>query len=138
MANCSSSAASRQLGSRMARRRGVNSNLLFRWIGQLRPDSWVTGRIPLCFCRNPPWTSFRWVCFGDDEGTSMTIPVSPSAGAPPVASSARPKSVLPAKGPTLEERPGVIEIDFANGVRVRVDAFVNEKALRRVAAALGT
>ncbi|WP_146258307.1 transposase [Sinorhizobium medicae] len=48
MANCSSSAASRQLGSRMARRRGVNSNLLFRWIraaeaGQLghRPDSLV-------------------------------------------------------------------------------------------------
>ncbi|MDX0967908.1 hypothetical protein GOE06_31155 [Sinorhizobium medicae] len=41
---------------------------------------------------------------------------------------------LTAKGPTLEERPGVIEIDFANGVRVRV----NEKALRRVAAALGT
>lgn len=38
----------------------------------------------------------------------------------------------------MEERPGVIEIDFANGVHVRVDAFVNEKALRRVAAALGT
>jgi transposase len=43
---------------------------------------------------------------------------------------------LPAKGPTLDERPGVIEIDLANGVRVRVDAFVNEKALRRVLAAL--
>jgi transposase len=44
--------------------------------------------------------------------------------------------VLPAKGPTLDERPGVIEIDLANGVRVRVDAFVNAKALRRVLAAL--
>ncbi|WP_248446310.1 hypothetical protein [Sinorhizobium meliloti] len=66
----------------------------------------------------------------------MTIPVAPSAAAPPVASSARPKPALPAKGPTLDERPGVIEIDLANGVRVRVDAFVNEKALRRVLAAL--
>ncbi|MDE3820169.1 transposase [Sinorhizobium meliloti] len=45
----------------VARRRGVNSNLLFRW----RPDSSVTGRIPLCFCRNPPWTSFRSVCLDE-------------------------------------------------------------------------
>jgi transposase len=37
----------------------------------------------------------------------------------------------------LEERPGVIEIDLPNGARVRVDAFVNERALRRVLAALG-
>ncbi|RVH34227.1 hypothetical protein [Sinorhizobium meliloti] len=49
----------------MARRRGVNSNLLFRWIraaqaGQLdhRPAS-------LCFCRNPPWISFRSVCLDE-------------------------------------------------------------------------
>ncbi|RVH97285.1 hypothetical protein CN106_36895 [Sinorhizobium meliloti] len=49
----------------VARRRGVNSNPLFRWIraaeaGQLghRPDS-------LCFCRNPPWTSFRSVCLDE-------------------------------------------------------------------------
>ncbi|RVH34226.1 hypothetical protein CN211_15945 [Sinorhizobium meliloti] len=35
----------------------------------------------------------------------MTIPAAPSAAAPPVASSARPKSVLPAKGPRLDERP---------------------------------
>ena len=30
------------------------------------------------------------------------------------------------------QRPGVIEIDLADGVRLRVDAFVNERALRRV------
>jgi hypothetical protein len=38
--------------------------------------------------------------------------------------------------PGLEERPGVIEIDLADGVRLRVDAFVNERALRRVLAVL--
>ena len=38
--------------------------------------------------------------------------------------------------PGMDERPGVIEIDLADGVRVRVDAFVNERALRRVLAIL--
>ena len=38
--------------------------------------------------------------------------------------------------PGMDERPGVIEIDLANGTRLRVDAFVNERALRRVLAVL--
>jgi transposase len=36
----------------------------------------------------------------------------------------------------LDQRPGVIEIDLPEGVRVRVDAFVNERALSRVLRAL--
>ena len=39
-------------------------------------------------------------------------------------------------GLTLAERAGVIEIDLPDGVRVRVDGGVNEKALRRVLAAV--
>jgi hypothetical protein len=35
-------------------------------------------------------------------------------------------------GLALAERVGVIEIDLPDGVRVRVDSGVNEKALRRV------
>ncbi len=35
----------------------------------------------------------------------MAIPVTPAASVPPVESSVRPKSVLPPKGPTLDERP---------------------------------
>jgi transposase len=38
--------------------------------------------------------------------------------------------------PKLEERAGVIEIDLACGARVRVDAFVNQGALRRVLQAM--
>ena len=38
--------------------------------------------------------------------------------------------------PGMDERPGVIEIDLVDGVRLRVDAFVNERALRRVLAVL--
>jgi transposase len=36
----------------------------------------------------------------------------------------------------LAERAGVIEIDLPDGVRVRVDSTVTEKALRRVLSAL--
>ena len=39
-------------------------------------------------------------------------------------------------GLTLAERAGVIEIDLPDGVWVRVDSGVNEKALRRVLSAL--
>ena len=38
--------------------------------------------------------------------------------------------------PGMDERPGVIEIDLIGGVRLRVDAFVNDRALRRVLAVL--
>jgi transposase len=36
----------------------------------------------------------------------------------------------------MEQRPGMIEIDLACGTRLRVDAFVNERALRRVLSVL--
>lgn len=38
--------------------------------------------------------------------------------------------------PAMAERVGVIEIELADGTRLRVDGFVNERALRRVLAAL--
>jgi hypothetical protein len=34
--------------------------------------------------------------------------------------------------PAMDERPGMIEIDLPGGTRLRADAFVNERALRRV------
>ncbi len=36
----------------------------------------------------------------------------------------------------MAERVGVIEIELADGTRLRVDGFVNERVLRRVLAAL--
>jgi hypothetical protein len=38
--------------------------------------------------------------------------------------------------PAMDERPGMIEIDLPGGTRLRVDAFVNERALRRVLSVL--
>ena len=54
----------------------------------------------------------------------------------PAAQSSSGRAPLPR--PTMDERPGVIEIDLACGTRLRVDAFVNERALRRVLAVLRT
>ena len=34
--------------------------------------------------------------------------------------------------PAMDERPGMVEIDSPCGTRLRVDAFVNERTLRRV------
>jgi transposase len=48
----------------------------------------------------------------------------------------RMRSTAPSTGDRQEERAGRIEIALANGARVRVDAFVNEKALARVLRAL--
>lgn len=36
----------------------------------------------------------------------------------------------------VEGRTGLIEIDLADGIRLRVDGFVNERALRHVLSAL--
>jgi transposase len=38
--------------------------------------------------------------------------------------------------PAMDERPGMIEIDLPGGTRLRVDDFVNERALRRVLSVL--
>jgi transposase len=51
-----------------------------------------------------------------------------------VSEASSPRTALTRPG--MDERPGVIEIDLADGVRLRVDAFVNERALRRVLAVL--
>ena len=125
----------------VARRRGVNNNQLFGWIraaeaGQLGPRPASLVLLPKASSHNEfiPIGVFG-TC--DDEGPAITMPVAHSPSANPVESSAQPRAERPTRTPMLEERPGVIEIDLPNGARVRVDAFVNERALRRVLAALG-
>jgi transposase len=43
---------------------------------------------------------------------------------------------MPSPSTAMQARPGLIEIDLPDGTRLRVDAFVNERALRRVLAVL--
>jgi len=56
--------------------------------------------------------------------------------APPRAVSRDGRQAAPSAA--IDDDPGAIRIDLACGTRLRVDAFVNERALRRVLAVLRT
>jgi transposase len=114
----------------VARRHDVNANLLFSWRRQAQlaePASGLSIGPPVVAAAEP--AAFVPIgVFGcaQDEGPAMVAnAVSPNAAA---VAKVRP----PAPHPSLDQRAGVIEIDLAGGVRVRVDAFVNERALSRV------
>ncbi len=64
----------------------------------------------------------------DDDGPGLKAHVAPAV----IATTPPGHASVPR--PAMDERPGVIEIDLVNGTRLRVDAFVNERALRRVLA----
>jgi transposase len=63
-----------------------------------------------------------------DEGPALVT--GPAAGSPAAS------ACMPPPNTTMQARPGLIEIDLTDGTRLRVDAFVNERALRRVLAVL--
>ena len=101
----------------VARRHRVSESLLYNWRSAWRTAAGLT--------RAPEPVEFVPLgVFGraDDEGPAMlTAPLD-------VPAPERSRST----GMTMAERVGIIEIALPNGARVRVDAFVNEKALRRV------
>ena len=66
----------------------------------------------------------------DDGGPALV------AGSPHPLEARSLSGHAPLPRPAMEDRPGVIEIDLADGTRLRVDAFVNERAWRRVLAVL--
>jgi transposase len=66
----------------------------------------------------------------EDGGPAVIAGTSPR---PAVRRSSRGTAAL---CPAMSERVGVIEIELADGTRLRVDAFVNERVLRRVLTAL--
>jgi transposase len=61
-----------------------------------------------------------------DDGPALI-----AAPAPVVADLSPSPRTVPSR-PVVDERPGVIEVDLVDGTRLRVDSFVNERALRRV------
>jgi transposase len=110
----------------VARRHDVNANLLFTWRRQVGAAGPAAG--PPAEMAPEPATFVPIGVLGcaRDEGPAMVATaVSPTTA--PVG-----KVQPPAPHPTLDRRAGVIEIDLPEGVRVRVDAFVNERALDRV------
>ena len=92
--------------SRVARRHDVNANLLFTWRRQARGGA----------LGNPPP-----VAAGDESVRLIPIDVAASREARP---------------PAPDGGTGIIEIMLPSGERLRVDAWVDEPALRRVLAAI--
>jgi len=116
----------------IARRHGVNANLVFNWRKIARaaePNALtVSSQAAAEHCE---FISIGVIARAEDEEPAMGAQPSSTETAGGTSSH---RDTLPRPG--MDERPGVIEIDLADGVRLRVDAFVNERALRRVLAVL--
>ena len=109
----------------VARRHDINANLLFSW----RRQADLGGTASQSVTATPAPAEFVPIGVFDrapDEGPAM-VAINAVPGAPQAS-----RRRSPGRAPKLDERPGVIEIDLPDGARVRVDAFVNERALSRV------
>ena len=126
----------------LARRHGICTSLIYRWRRSASPkQTAVAAVLPEVAEPKPPgkpvMTGFplEFVPIGvlgqaEEGGPALVARSSPAVMAPSLPGPA------PLPRPVMEDRPGVIEVDLADGTRLRVDAFVNERALRRVLAAL--
>jgi transposase len=103
----------------VARRHGISTSLLYNW-----RSAW---RAVALAAQATAMRPAEFVQLGVVTDASVESPT-----APLVTAAVCPRGA----GLTLAERVGVIEIDLPDGVRVRVDSAVNEKALRRVLSAL--
>jgi transposase len=101
----------------VARRHGVSKSLLYNW-----RSAWKAAASAMSA---PAAVSAGFIQLGvvTDATEQLSLPAAPAAC---------PRGT----GLSLAERVGVIEIDLPEGVRVRVDDHVSEKALRRVLAAV--
>ena len=128
----------------LARRYGICTSLIYRWRrSALPPERTVAAVQPKAAGPMPPGKAVAagpaldfmpiGVLGRSDDGGSALV-----AGSSPAVVAASSPSHAPLPRPAMEDRPGVIEIDLACGTRLRVDAFVNERALRRVLTVLRT
>lgn len=124
----------------IARRHGVNANLVFNWrmiaraaLSAAEPNALAVSS--QANVSSPAAEHCEFIPIGvigqaeDEEPAQLASSSSREVGGTPSHRESLPR-------PSMDERPGVIEIDLADGVRLRVDAFVNERALRRVLAVL--
>ena len=130
-------------GARMrdlARRHGLCTSLIYRWRRDAMPRDTAAVRPEAVGPTRPgepsaATSALEFVPIGmlgqAEDGGPALVARPPAVGVAP-----SPSGSAPLPRPAMEERPGVIEIDLADGTRLRVDAFVNERALRRVLAVL--
>ena len=123
----------------VAQRHGLNANLLFKWrrTASLGAAPAGTMTLPIVGQGQPvgpasePPEFLPIGVFGraEDEGPAMLV-------TPPSTDGQVAHHAPPVRRPSMDERPGVIEVDLPDGARIRVDAFVNEKAFKRVLSVL--
>ena len=117
----------------IARRHGINANLLFNWVRSARKLSLAAA----CLAPEPPAPIFsgNFIQLGvvtDAPGIGPALIARAEPGEPTKLSSGQ----QAATAAEAKIRQGLIEIELANGTRLRVDAFVNERALHRVMSVL--
>jgi transposase len=122
----------------IARRHGVNANLLFNWrrLSREAASAEATASAStdhdrphgIAAIAGPPVFVPIGV-FGRAEGEGPALSAAPGPVAGGHVASAR---TTTSARLTPDERPGMIEIDLVDGTRLRVDACVNERSLRRV------
>ena len=113
----------------VARRHGLNANLIFKWIRRSR-EGWRDRR-------REPANEKPVVAVPPERGGSAFVPVKllefDAASAPPRSDVA----AKPARQTRRGARRGAMEISLPNGAKVSLDAEVDAEALRRVLSALG-
>lgn len=122
----------------IARRHGVDANLLFNWrrLSREAASAEATAsastnhgrRNGIAAAAEPPVFVPVGV-FGraEDERPALITPPGSVAGGHVASARTTTSARL-----SPDERPGMIEIDLVDGTRLRVDACVNERSLRRV------
>lgn len=120
----------------VARRHGLNANLVFNW----RKASWATSGptgsaepsmvAPVHGNEGADFVPIGMFARAAEEEPAVIATASPQP------TSSRSSRGTAAVYPAMAERVGVIEIELVDGTRLRVDGFVNERALRRVLATL--
>jgi len=117
----------------VARRHGLNANLIFKWIRRAR-EGWLDRRRA---ASKPADAS----AVERDGDAPAFVPVqlvklnavTPPAPTPPLGLA----SIQPVRETRRSARRGAMEVSLPNGARVLLDAEVDAEALRRVLSALG-
>jgi transposase len=100
----------------VARRHRISDSLLYNWRSAWRAAASAGAAATMEF------VPLGIVGPSDEPGSAVLVPPLREATEPP--------------GTVATDRAGGIEIELSSGTRVRVDAFVNEKALSRVLRAM--
>src|SRR3954451_7863619 len=120
----------------IARRHGVNANLVFNWRRSARAACAAGAEV----APSEPARSNAMLAASDPGFIPIGVFTRAPDGGPGLIAGGGVAQKLPSPAAraraNVEGRTGLIEIDLADGTRLRVDGFVNERALRHVLSAL--